>query len=231
MFDETASASLTDPITGPGWSRRLGPRLTGVIAGLVLLLSMSAEVIRYHVTQRREVDEAMRNSIRRAAMACAQAVDPEIHKTLTDSSQEGSPSYDEACEKLQRAKIAEEGPDYFVFVYTCILRDGKVYFVLDPTPTGDADSDGVDDKCHLMQEYSEASQELLHTLQSGEPAVMAEPQKDSWGTFVTGFAPVKDHDGRTVAAVGVDMKLSLYEANIRAVGTSSLVSGLGALSL
>jgi signal transduction histidine kinase/CheY-like chemotaxis protein len=202
-----------------------------MIAGLVLLLSMGAELVRSHITQQAWVDQAMRNSLRRAAAACAQTVDPAVHVTLKDPSQEGSPAYNEACLKLEKAKKAEEDPDYFAFVYTCILRDGKVYFILDPTAAGDSDGDGVDDKSHLMQEYPEASQELIRTLQTGKPSIMAEPQKDRWGTFLSAYAPVNDAGERTVAAVGVDMKLSQYEGNLRAITMSSLVSGAGAFVL
>jgi signal transduction histidine kinase len=209
----------------------MGPRLTGVTAGLVLLLSMGAELVRYHVAQRAGEDAEMRNSLRRAAAACAQTVDSAVHLSLTDPSQEGSPPYNEACLKLKRAQAAEEGPDYFAFVYTCILRNGKVYFILDPTPAGDSDGDGVDDKSHLMQEYPEASQELIFTLQTGKRAIMEEPQKDQWGTFLSAYEPVTDAGGRTVAAVGVDMKLSDYEGKLRAITKSSMVSGMGAFSL
>ncbi len=211
--------------------RRLSPLLTGIIAGLVFLASMGSELAKDFLIMRRSADTAMRNSLRRAAAACAQVVDPEVHQSLTDPSQEGSPPYNDACEKLKNTKTAEEGPDTFVFVYTCILKDGKVYFILDPTPAGDADGDGVDDKSHLMQEYPEASQELIMTLRTGAPSVMAEPQSDKWGTFLSGYAPVKDKDGHTVAAVGVDMKLSVYEGNIKSIGKASLLSGMGVFSL
>lgn len=231
MSLKTTSLFPRDPIISTARWRRLRPRLTGVIAGLVLLLSMGAELVRYHGKQRTREQEVMRNSLRRAAAACAQTVDPAVHESLTDPSQEGSSPYNEACRKLQQAKTAEEDPDYFAFVYTCILRDGKVYFILDPTPAGDSDGDGVDDKSHLMQEYPEASQELVLTLLSGKSSVMAEPQKDRWGTFLSGYAPVKDSNGQTIAVVGVDMKLSLYEGKLRTIWESSLVSGLGALSL
>lgn len=227
------TAPVFSPVTSPRgrrW-RGLSPRLRGLIAGLVLMFSTGTELFKNHVVMRRNAEEGMRQSLRRAAAACAQAVDPEIHQTLTDPSREETPAYEEACRRLLNAKTAEEGPDSFVFVYTCILKDGKVHFVLDPTPAGDADGDGVDDKSHVMQEYPEASPELVSTLLHGRPAVMAEPQKDRWGTFLSGYAPIVDGNGRTVAAVGVDMKLSVYEGNIAAITKATVFSSFGALSI
>ena len=88
-----------------------------------------------------------------------------------------------------------EGPEKFRFVYTCVMRGGKVYFILDPTPAGDADGDGVDDKSHLMQPYPEASLELISSLRSGEVTVMSEPQRDPWGVFLSAYAPIKNAAG------------------------------------
>jgi signal transduction histidine kinase/CheY-like chemotaxis protein len=205
---------------------RLKPRLNGLLAGFVLFLVTGAMLLHFHFTMTREAEESMRNSLRRAALACALAIDAEEHSSLNDASQEGSPLYLEACALLQEAKDAMEGPEKFRFAYTCVMRDGAVHFILDPTPAGDADGDGVDDKAHLMQPYPEASPELIATLTSGEVTVMKDPQSDQWGTFISGYAPITDASGKLVAAAGVDMELGFYQGEIHDIRLATFSSAI-----
>jgi signal transduction histidine kinase/CheY-like chemotaxis protein len=205
------------------------PLRNGVLAGLVLLGATGAMLLNFHLTMTRQAEDAMRNSLRRAALASTLAVDPEVHGSLTEAAQEGSPPYLEACKHLQQAKDFMEGPEKFRFVYTCVLRGETVYFILDPTPEGDADGDGVDDKAHLMQPYPEAGPELIRTLKTGEVAVMKDPQKDQWGTFLSGYAPITDAAGKVIAATGVDMDLAFYQGEIHSIRTATLLAGLVSL--
>jgi len=209
--------------------RRLKPRTNGLLAGLVLLVATGAVLLNFHVTMTRQADDSMRNSLRRAAFACALSIDPEVHRSLTEAHQEGSPPYEEACRYLQNAKESMEGPEKFRFVYTCVMREGGVYFILDPTPSGDADGDGLDEKSHLMQPYPDACQELITTLKTGEVTVMKIPQSDQWGTFLSGYAPITDASGKLIAAAGVDMDLAFYQGEIRNIWFATAVAGLSAL--
>ena len=171
----------------------------------------------------------MHNSLRRAAPACSLTVDPGVHGSLIEVAQGGWPPYVEACGLLQKARDAMERPGKFRFVHTCVMRGGTVYFILDPTPAGDADGDGVDDKAHLMQPYAEASPKLIATLTSGEVTVMKDPQSDPWGTFISGYAPITDASGKLVAAAGVDMDLAFYQGEIRDIRLATAAAALGAL--
>jgi two-component system, sensor histidine kinase len=210
----------------PRW---INPRLNGLLAGLVLLLATGAMLLNFHLTMTQQAEDSMRNSLRRAALACALTVDPEVHASLTEAAQQDSPAYLEACDLLQKAMEAMEGPEKFRFVYTCVMRGATVYFILDPTPAGDADGDGVDDKAHLMQPYPEASPELIATLKTGEVTVMKEPLSDQWGTFLSGYAPITDASGKLIAAAGVDMDLAFYQGEIRDILLATLAAALGAL--
>lgn len=203
----------------------------GGISAIVLAAATGAVLLNFHFTLREQADATLRNALRRAAIACSLAVDPAVHQSLVIATQEGSPAYEQACDRLQQTKLAVEGPEHFEFVYTCILRDGRIVFVLDPTLAGDANHDGVDDKSHLMQEYPDASPELRRTLESGKVTVASVPRHDSWGTFLSAFAPVRSAAGELVGAVGVDMELSVYQAQLRRLDRDSLLYGAGALVL
>ncbi len=212
-----------------GAGRLFKPLFNGLLAGLVLLLATGAMLLNFHLTMTRHAEETMRNSLRRAALACALSIDPEVHASLTDAAQQGSQPYLEACNRLRLAKEAMEGPEKFHFVYTCVLRGEAVYFVLDPTPAGDSDGDGVDDKSHLMQPYPEADPEMISTLKTGEVVVMKEPESDRWGTFLSGYAPITDAAGKVIAMAGVDMDLTFYQGEIHSIRLATLFAALGSL--
>lgn len=203
----------------------------GGLAALVLAAATGAVLLHFHLTLRHQADTNLHNALRKAAIVCSLAVDPAVHRSLTDTAQEGSPPYEQACDRLQQTKEALEGPERFEFVYTSVLRDGQVFFVLDPTPEGDANGDGLDDKSHLMQEYPDASPELKHTLNTGDVAVTTEPRTDAWGTFHSAFAPLKTTDGELIGAVGVDMEVSVFLAQLRRLDRTSALCGMGALTL
>jgi len=212
-----------------GTSSFFKPLINGLLAGLVLLLATGAMLVNFHLTTTHQAEDSMRNSLRRAALACALTIDPVVHASLTEAAQQGSQPYVEACDRLRHAKDAMEGPEKFRFVYTCVLRDEKVYFVLDPTPAGDSDGDGVDDKSHLMDPYPEADPEMISTLKTGEVVVMKEPESDRWGTFLSGYAPITDATGKVIAMAGVDMELSFYQNEIHDIRQASLLAALGLL--
>jgi signal transduction histidine kinase len=201
----------------------------GGLSAMALAIASGAVLLHYHFMLSHQADANIRNALRRSAIACALAVDPAVHQSLTEASQEGSPPYEQACEQLRQTKRALEGPEQFAFVYTCIQRDGQIYFVLDPTPTGDANHDGVDDKSHLMQAYPDASPELRRTLETGKLTVAAVPRRDAWGTFLSAFAPLHSASGDLIGVVGVDMELSVFLAQLQRLDRASLLYGTGIL--
>jgi signal transduction histidine kinase len=88
--------------------------------------------------------------------------------------------------------------------------DRRVHFILDPTPMGDADGDGVDDKSHVFDRYDEATPALLEALHTGRPTAETSPSRDAWGTFISGYAPFHDSTGRLAGIVGVDLTAEEY---------------------
>lgn len=214
------------PQTARGW---LSPFLNGLCAGLILLLATGAVIFHFHIKLTRHADDQMRNALRRTALACALSVDPVLHGTFKDPSQQSTEAYLDACAALQKTKDEMEGPETFRFVYTFVQVDGIVHFVLDPTPEDQFDDEGFSEKSYIMQPYPEASEDMLRTLRDGVVTVMSEPITDRWGTFLSGHAPIRDAAGHVVAGVGVDMDLSFYLAEIRAIWEVTLMTGAGAL--
>jgi signal transduction histidine kinase len=207
------------------------PLVSAAVAGLAILVATLIVLAKFHVHDETEDLENLRASIRRSAIACSFAVDPDLHKSFTARSQEHSEPYLKALAQLDAAKSACEGPEKFRYVYTAILLNGSPHFILDTAAEGDSDHDGVDDKAHIMQPFPDAPPQLLECFTSGVPTVTPKPWKDAWGTFQTGFAPIKDSSGKVIAVVGLDMDLSDFEHHVDDIHRNSLTIGLGALSM
>ena len=208
--------------------RGRSPAWDGLLAGLATLgVALASGGLLYARAVRAFQDE-VRQGLVRTASSAAQLVDVRLHETLTTPDQESTEDYARAIEPLGRLL---EGAEGVAFVYTCVLRPDGVHFVLDPTPEGDADGGGVDDKSHVMELYPDADPAMLQALRSGRPGFMDEPLADAWGTFVSGYAPLRSLDGRLIGVVGVDMHAEAYVARLaglRAAGGLGLAAALAA---
>jgi len=83
------------------------------------------------------------------------------------------------------------------YVYTLEQRNGTVRFIVDSDysmPDGSA----------YLQEYPDAPVELEMPVTA---PVGAGPYTDSWGTFVSGFAPVQTGLDDTIVLIGVDIRV------------------------
>lgn len=186
------------------------PLLIGVLVGIILFLTMMITLTYYYRHLSNKEKEVMRNSLRRAAHACSLVVDADLHEKLRDPAQEQSSDYQEAVQKLREIKLLMEGPEHFQYVYTSILVGDRVYFILDPTLPGDANQDGVEDHCNIMQPYTDASEDLKKTLREGRMIISQKPCTDAWGTFISGHTPLLNDRNEVIGALSVDMDLSFY---------------------
>lgn len=51
------------------------------------------------------------------------------------------------------------------------------------------------------------------------PDASSEFYTDKWGTFLSGYAPIRDEEGKTVALIGVDMKVEKVLAKQQFIGS------------
>jgi len=183
------------------------PKREAVLAALVLFgAAYSSEAFLYSSWQKAAGNQ-VRDGLSRVASAAAALVDTDLHASFTSSAQESSADYAHAIEPLRRLQRSDPS---IAFVYTFVLRDGKVRFVLDPTPEGDADGDGLDDKSHIMEAYDHATPEMLESLVKHHASCDSEPNTDPWGSFVSAYAPLLTRSGEYVGSVGIDLKADSY---------------------
>jgi len=175
-------------------------------------------------------ERAGRQELMSLAQICALQVDGEAHEKLQAVSQQNSPEYNGQLGRL--ADVLERTRNVR-YIYTVRQVGNKHYFVLDPTPPGDADGDGVDDKSYLLDPMEDVAPAMIKCFETGIPSADAEPFADRWGTWLSAYAPIRDKTGRVVAVLGLDRDYRLIQRDlqdIREAFQSSLLL-VGSVSL
>lgn len=179
----------------------------------------------------RILQKSIKHQLLGTAREIAQWIDADVHRSLKSPVQEKSEAYAKQIQQMERAKVALDADGMIKYVYTCIRQSDKIQFVLDTTPTGDADGDGKDDKAHIMEVYAEPSATLISVFETGTAAVDNTPYQDRWGTFISAYAPIYDDQHSFVGVVGVDMALRDYDLQLSSIWNLSLISGIGIICL
>ncbi len=219
-------------------ARPVCPVGVGVAAGATLLLAALVSIAGIRHTARNAIDQEVRGNLARLAQAVAATIDADAHARLTDPAQEDTDHYRNLNDALTRVIDQTEG---LRFAYTLRPVHGTLRFVLDGSPVGDADNDGVEDHSFLMDEYHDPDPAAWDALMTEGAAVTVRPYTDRWGTYLSGFAPVRVGD-RVDAVVGVDVSASDYHARLDRVDRAacwailpgaaiSLLAGLAAWRL
>lgn len=206
---------------------RFSPITVGLLAALKVSLIMGAVSLVLYVASVQAIDREVKTDLTRIAAVVAALVEHRAHQSFTQRKQESSEEYETAIAPLRR--VVESSPE-IAFVYTLVRRNGNYYFILDPTDAGDSDKDGVDDKSHIMQVYDDPSPSLVQTFDTGVPQSDAKPYTDMWGTFISGYAPVLDENGKVLAIAGVDLKAEKYLHRLDGVfAAARIATALGVL--
>src|SRR5262249_44973167 len=104
-------------------------------------------------------------------------------------------------------------------IYTMVHENGEFHFVLDATEPGDHDGDGVNDQASVWELYEETDSAMPAVFgldgQPGRAAATNHPFDDKWGSFMTGWAPLRDARGVQYGALGVDIDASIYLAHMQ----------------
>ncbi len=115
----------------------------------------------------------------------------------------------------RRLEGLREAAAHVRYAYTNVIVDKKVYFIVDDSPQGDLDQDGRPDAPpDIMQLYPDPSPSLVQALTEKTATVDDNPYTDSWGTFISAYAPFFDSQRRFVGTVGLDLELSGLDARL-----------------
>lgn len=176
--------------------------------------------------------DELRQDLMRLASAAASTIDVGLHERIRDPEQIDTPEYVEAVRPLRRFLAHTPGVRY---IYTAIRAGDDVRFILDAAEPGDHDNDGVEDRAGVFEVYDNADPAIFVALgtdtEPGRPFSSGQPFTDRWGSFVTGFAPLVDGDGRQVGVAGVDILADVHLAHLAGVRRKVALGGLPAAVL
>ncbi len=151
----------------------------------------------------------------------------EVLKVPLERKSESTPEYLDVYYKLEKIKEANSPLVKYVYIMTTTDQPGILQYVVDADPVPQI----ITAKCptSLPGDKYDARQfpEMLNAY-SG-PSADKKITVDVWGTFISGYAPIRDADGKTIAILGVDSdaaSMQLMQKRAKAPGVAVLFTGL-----
>lgn len=189
-----------------------------VLSSLVAIVAGGVIVFACFEMMRALLREEIRNRLMTIAIAATFAVSPEEHEKIAKAKNPNDPLYRAAIERLRALaqqtlpevqtkglKLAREA------IYTFIPSKSTTWhFVLDTMLPHDRNGNGKLDEDEMPAKIGEPYDvsnypEMQRCYLEGKPTADADLTVDKWGTWLSGYAPLKDKNGKIVAVVGVDM--------------------------
>jgi signal transduction histidine kinase/ActR/RegA family two-component response regulator len=207
--------------------RKIHPLRDALLASLITFATSAIGLAIIYFKARDAQLQAVRLELLQLATTTAAQVDGDLHARLVSPDQVDGPDYRRAVEPLVRMHRASRDVRY---VYTGILRDGHVYWVLDTdryyhVPDNDEPPDP------MFKEYPGTDPDLMRAFRLQRPEVNAEPVVEVEHTYVSAFAPIRDHSGKMVALLGIDMVLDSLDERLASVRHAFLIALLAVFLL
>ena len=182
-------------------------KLIVVFVVFSLCISMISLYLIYSMIIKSQMKDFRASLLMTAALG-AELIDGDAHRQISlERSSINSSFYQHVKRKL---KFIREANPNIRYIYT-VTRDeeGRFFFVVDST--------GLEHLFSYPGDRYEAT--FIDEIEKAfeEPWVNRELIKDSFGSYMTGFAPIKDAQGNTVAILGLDMSGSTIEVTQNAV--------------
>lgn len=177
--------------------------------------------------------EGIRSDLARMARVAASTIDGDRLRELDSADEHGSPEYLEAIAPL--VEFHRQIPELY-YVYTVSLKGGRPCFGLDTaTQQASLDFGRPMVPSELMEAYEDADPFMIRALTHGGVETTDKLFSDEYGTFMSGFAPIRDSRQQLVGVVGVDLEVSDFQARMDqfhfATISAGVISGLIAILL
>jgi signal transduction histidine kinase/CheY-like chemotaxis protein len=199
-----------------------GPRLHGLLAGCAIMVISSLGLFYLWHSAREAQLDAVRTELKQLARVAATLVDGDRHKLIRSQAQAGTPEHLRLLGPLVRFHKATSD---IIYVYTAILQNGRIYYVLgtDYLYRVDGDTEKPDP---IMLPHDTLDPTLRRALERHEVAVNEEPVKETVRSYMSAYAPFYDSHGAFVGVLGVDMWVRDFDARIAAIRNA----GIGAFA-
>jgi class 3 adenylate cyclase len=225
----TQIARIKSPGSGYSSKRRFLPTVTfrrKLQVLLVLLVGVSCGLLVFLSLRKanRLAFELIQEKVFTLVASTAPRIDGDKVARLVSAEQDGSELYEEVASPLREVLAANDAgalPVRFLYVVRPLEGGAWEYVV-------DAETD---------PEQRSALGDLVEFHHSREVPVLGEARvderfaKDSFGTWLSAFAPILDGEGRPVAMLGADIASQRIETLLRRLLVGDLIAMLVALSL
>ncbi len=151
----------------------------------------------------------LQDRLKYSAALISQAVDARSLEKIQTKSDIVQPEYQEYLDMLRTFR--KTNPD-IAYLYLMRRVGEKVVFVID--------SDDTVGQAMPGQEYKQRLQSLMEGFLW--PSVDREIYTDQWGSFMSGYAPIRNSEGRYL--IGVDMRATEVKNKLRNLRISGIIS-------
>jgi diguanylate cyclase (GGDEF)-like protein len=173
--------------------------------------------------------EVLRSHVGQVARLAASTIDGDLHRQLLDKAGYSDAVYQQALAPLVRFHSASPG---LYYVYTMVARDNEAYFVLDTAQSAQLKTSRKLQASGYMEHFDlkpEYASDWLQQIAAGKTWVTPDFQRDDYGYFLSGHAPIYDSQGRYSGFVGVDFDTDYFQAQeqrFKWIGLGSVLAAL-----
>lgn len=160
--------------------------LAGVLSIALIGTAIYSIVLKYENVKTSE-------KLMTTAKLAARTIDAEALNGLREGD-ENKDAYKSLIKNLQEFK-GEAGVTY-IYTFKPSTKE-NVKFVLD--------SDESEDRASIGEKYP--NDPVVQQAMNGIATKTSKPETDEWGTFLTGFAPIRNSTGAVIGVVGVDISI------------------------
>jgi adenylate cyclase len=223
--DAAAYASSVGQI--PFW-RRFHVRTSGLFGGVVLLI-LTLMAASFYVRESNNQVQALRNQLLTEVRALSHRIRLQAVLALNSKPDWTKPEYAELVDLF--ASVAVDQPRIVsIYVLRPTDRPNILAFAADYV------GPGREAPAQVGEEYDARQTESIMTGFTA-PHVEEKFTTDKWGTVLSGYAPIRDQDGKAVAIVGIDvdegdivrLKMDVLKMSLGFFGLAAL--GIGGISL
>lgn len=157
---------------------------------LTVMVTLITGIIQYR-SRSEEILEDTKQQVFKLSAAAALLIDGDEHEKLTKEEHQLTDTYSDIKNKIIEFQ-KETGVTY---IYTLVkASDNKTNFIID---ADEAEGAALGDEYKYLPAMDSAF--------NGVAVADDEVYKDDWGVFLSGYAPIKNSEGKVVAIVGVDI--------------------------
>jgi two-component system, sensor histidine kinase len=193
-----------------------------VLAATIFSVAAVALSINYWSATRLLRNE-VREQLSDLVSIAASEMDPTLVASITRPEQTGTPNYRRASEPL--LKLRRLVPEIY-YAYVLGTSPEGLRFMIDSTYYIQNPGDPLG-PTSVGELYDDPSPDALQAVRTGLITVSARPYTDSFGSFMSGFAPIRDRQGKVVGFVGIDFSLAQLRQKQAPLETAYVLGLLG----